>query len=151
MPGAGVLGELLAGCRGVRMLVTSREPLRLAGEQQYEVPVLDPEDAIELFIARATAVAPGLIIERETAAAVCERLDRLPSRSSSPPPEPRRSRRPRSLIGSSAACRPLPAVRATRRGASKRFRRRSTGATNCSPTGTAAVHPTRRVRWRLHA
>ena len=77
-PGTGVLGELLAGCPGVRMLVTSREPLHLAGEQQYEVPVLDPEDAIELFVARARAVAPGLVIERETAAAVCERLDRLP-------------------------------------------------------------------------
>ena len=76
--GVGVLAELLAGCPGVRMLVTSREPLHLAGEQQYEVPVLDREDAIELFTARATAVAPNLVIERETAAAVCERLDRLP-------------------------------------------------------------------------
>ena len=77
-PGVGVLGELLAGCPGVRMLVTSREPLHLAGEQQYEVPVLDREDAIELFVARAGAVASNLVIERETAAAVCERLDRLP-------------------------------------------------------------------------
>jgi predicted ATPase/DNA-binding SARP family transcriptional activator len=76
--GVGVLGELLAGCQGVRMLVTSREPLHLAGEQQYEVPVLDPEEAIELFTARARAVAPNLVIERQTAAAVCEQLDRLP-------------------------------------------------------------------------
>ena len=60
------------------MLVTSREPLHLAGEQQYEVPVLDPEEAIELFIARARTVVPALIIERDTAGAVCERLDRLP-------------------------------------------------------------------------
>ena len=77
-PEVGILGELLAGCPGVRMLVTSREPLHLAGEQQYEVPVLDPEEAIELFIARARTVVPALIIERETAGAVCERLDRLP-------------------------------------------------------------------------
>ena len=49
--GVGVLGELLAGCPAVRMLVTSREPLHLAGEQQYEVPVLEPEDALELFVA----------------------------------------------------------------------------------------------------
>lgn len=77
-PGVGVLGELLAGCPAVRMLVTSREALHLAGEQQYEVPVLEPEDAIELFVARAGAVAPNLVIERETAGAVCERLDRLP-------------------------------------------------------------------------
>ncbi len=76
--GVGVLGELLARCPGVRMLMTSREPLHLAGEQQYEVPVLEREDAIELFTARAKTVAPGVIIERETAAAVCERLDCLP-------------------------------------------------------------------------
>jgi predicted ATPase len=76
--GTGVLGQLLAGCPGVRMLVTSREPLHLAGEQQYEVPVLDLGDAIELFSARAKAVAPSLIFERETLGAVCERLDRLP-------------------------------------------------------------------------
>ena len=78
MPGVDVLGRLLAVCPGVRMLVTSREPLRFAAEQQYEVPVLDPEDAIELFVARARAVAPSVIVEREIAGAVCERLDRLP-------------------------------------------------------------------------
>jgi predicted ATPase len=77
-PGVGVLGDLLAGGPGVRMLVTSREPLRLAGEQQYEVPVLEVEDAIELFTARARTVAPNLIIERDWVGAVCERLDRLP-------------------------------------------------------------------------
>jgi predicted ATPase/DNA-binding SARP family transcriptional activator len=77
-PGVGVLGELLARCPGVRMLVTSREPLHLAGEQQYEVPVLDLGDAIDLFIARANTVAPNLVIDRETVGAVCERLDRLP-------------------------------------------------------------------------
>jgi predicted ATPase/DNA-binding SARP family transcriptional activator len=77
-PGTGVLGQLLAGCPGVRMLATSREPLHLAGEQQYEVPVLDLGDAIELFTARAKAVAPSVIIERETVGAVCEQLDRLP-------------------------------------------------------------------------
>ncbi len=77
-PGVGVLGEMLGVCPGLRILATSREPLHLAGEQQYEVPVLDPEDAIELFIARAETVAPSLTIEREIAEAVCERLDWLP-------------------------------------------------------------------------
>ena len=60
------------------MLVTGREPLHLAGEQQYDVPVLEPADAIELFTARAKTRAPNLIIERGTVAVVCERLDRLP-------------------------------------------------------------------------
>jgi predicted ATPase/DNA-binding SARP family transcriptional activator len=77
-PEVGVLGELLADCPDVGMLVTSRVPLHLAGEQQYEVPVLERGDAIELFVARAKAVAPDLVIERETAGAVCDRLDRLP-------------------------------------------------------------------------
>lgn len=77
-PGTAVLGELLAGCPGVRILTTSREPLHLAGEQQYEVPVLDPEDAIELFTTRAKTVAPDLVIDRDAASAICERLDRLP-------------------------------------------------------------------------
>ena len=78
LSGVGVLGELLARCLGVRMLATSREPLHLAGEQQYEVPELDREDAIELFSARAAAVAPGVSVERDVAGAICERLDRLP-------------------------------------------------------------------------
>lgn len=77
-PGVGILGELLAGSPGVRMLATSREPLHLGGEQQYEVPVLEFEDAIELFTARAKTVAPNLIIDRDYVGAVCERLDRLP-------------------------------------------------------------------------
>ena len=75
---AGVLGELLARCPGVRMLVTSREPLHLAGEQQYDVPVLEPDDAIELFTSRARSVAPRLNVDLELADAICDRLDRLP-------------------------------------------------------------------------
>jgi predicted ATPase/DNA-binding SARP family transcriptional activator len=77
-PHTAILGELLATCPHLRLLVTSREPLHLAGEQQYEVPVLQPEDAVELFTARAHAVAPGLIIDPEIARQICERLDRLP-------------------------------------------------------------------------
>ena len=73
-----VLAELLASCHGLRMIATSREPLRLGGEQQYEVPVLEPEDAIELFTSRARAIAPRLTIPPELAGAICERLDRLP-------------------------------------------------------------------------
>ena len=72
------LSELLARCPGVRMLVTSREPLHLAAEQQYQVPLLAREDALELFTARARVVAPSVIIERDTVGAVCEQLDRLP-------------------------------------------------------------------------
>jgi len=76
--GSAILGELLAGCPRLTLLVTSREPLHLAGEQQYEVPVLEPQDAIELFATRAHAVAPGINVDPELAARICDRLDRLP-------------------------------------------------------------------------
>jgi predicted ATPase len=77
-PGAAVLGGLLAAAPGLRLLTTSREPLRLAGEQQYEVPVLEAVDAVELFSARAHSVAPRLTVDPDLTGRICERLDRLP-------------------------------------------------------------------------
>jgi predicted ATPase len=69
--------DLLAACPGLDVLVTSRERLRVAGEQVYAVPVLERSDARELFVARARAAAP----EFEPDAHVdelCARLDDLP-------------------------------------------------------------------------
>ena len=77
-PSTVVLGDLLTGCPGLRMLVTSREPLHLVGEQQYEVPVLEPEDAVALFDSRTQAVVPGLVVHPKLAGAICARLDYLP-------------------------------------------------------------------------
>ncbi len=77
-PGTAVLAELLSGCQGLTMIVTSREPLHLAGERQYEVPALEHGDASELFITRAQAVAPRLSVDPDVVGAICERLDRLP-------------------------------------------------------------------------
>jgi predicted ATPase/DNA-binding SARP family transcriptional activator len=76
--GAVELGELLASCPGLTLLATSREPLRLAGEQQYEVPVLEPKDAVALFESRTHAVVPGLVVHPKLAEAICARLDYLP-------------------------------------------------------------------------
>jgi predicted ATPase len=76
--GSGVLAELLSACPGLRLLVTSREPLRLLGERQYEVPVLARADAVELFTTRAHATAPRQAVTSELAAEICERLDCLP-------------------------------------------------------------------------
>jgi predicted ATPase/DNA-binding SARP family transcriptional activator len=76
--GSAVLAEVLSACPGATLLVTSREPLHLAGEQQYEVPVLEPEDAVALFDSRTQAVVPGLVVHPKLADAICARLDYLP-------------------------------------------------------------------------
>jgi predicted ATPase/class 3 adenylate cyclase len=74
---AGELVGLLAACPNHQLLVTSRELLRLPGEQAYPVPSLEPEDATELFTARARAAdprfEPGPIVEE-----LCSQLDNLP-------------------------------------------------------------------------
>jgi predicted ATPase/DNA-binding SARP family transcriptional activator len=76
--GSAVLAEMLSACPGLTLLVTSREPLHLAGEQQYEVPVLEREDAVALFDSRVQAVLPGLVVHPKLAGAICARLDYLP-------------------------------------------------------------------------
>lgn len=72
-----VIGELLSGAPGCAAIVTSRERLSIAGEQEYPVPPLSPGDAVELFTARARQVEPGFEPGEEVEA-ICARLDRLP-------------------------------------------------------------------------
>ena len=50
--------SLLAECPHVDVLVTSRERLRVQGEQVYPVPVLSRAEASRLFVARARAAHP---------------------------------------------------------------------------------------------
>ena len=75
---AGEVGDLLRRCPRVQLLVTSREPLHIAGEREYPVPPLAEAPAVELFRERAQAVDPDLDVPWETASAIVERLDRLP-------------------------------------------------------------------------
>ena len=72
------LAELIAATSDVRMLVTSREPLDIAAERRYQVPLLERSAAIELFNDRADAV--GAIVDEDAAAvaAICDRLEGLP-------------------------------------------------------------------------
>jgi non-specific serine/threonine protein kinase len=88
--------DLLTGCAHLRILVTSRVPLRVAGEHEYPVPPLSHPaaktpmtasslerfPATALFLDRARAVCPGLAtLADEQAGAVaeiCARLDGLP-------------------------------------------------------------------------
>ena len=68
---------LLAACPNLQLVVTSRELLRLPGEQAYPIPPLEPEDATELFTTRARAVDPGFEA-RPVVHELCSRLDNLP-------------------------------------------------------------------------
>ena len=52
---ATVADSLLRGCPNLRILATSREPLRAAGERAYRLPSLDDNDAVALFADRAQA------------------------------------------------------------------------------------------------
>lgn len=71
------LAETLAACPNLRLVVTSRELLRLPGEQAYPVSPLEPRDATELFTARAQAVDPGFA-PGSVVTELCSRLDNLP-------------------------------------------------------------------------
>jgi predicted ATPase/class 3 adenylate cyclase len=71
------LGQLLADCPRLQLMVTSREVLRLPGEQAYPVPPLEPDDGTELFLARARAARPDFT-QSPAVAELCTRLDNLP-------------------------------------------------------------------------
>jgi predicted ATPase/DNA-binding SARP family transcriptional activator len=78
---APALAELLANAPRLRLLATSRVPLRVSGEQEYAVPPLPAHEAEALFAARATAVDAEFALTEETApfvARICARLDGLP-------------------------------------------------------------------------
>jgi predicted ATPase/DNA-binding XRE family transcriptional regulator len=78
---APLLVSLLQACPGLRILVTSTEPLRLRSEQRHKVPPLAPAASAELFIQRAQAVDPDFAATAENAGAItelCLRLDCLP-------------------------------------------------------------------------
>jgi len=104
--GAPVVAEILRGAPRVSVIVTSRAPLRVSGEQEYPVPGLPaPRDllalselekmnlpagdrlldaagatqfeAVRLFIARAVAVRPDFTVTNENAPAVAGIAARL--------------------------------------------------------------------------
>ena len=75
LPAAPFLSDLLEAAAGLRLLVTSRAVLHVAGEHEYPVPPLD--EAEELFVARARAVDPSFAPDGAVAA-ICARLEGLP-------------------------------------------------------------------------
>jgi predicted ATPase/class 3 adenylate cyclase len=71
------LPPLLQSCPNLHLLVTSRELLRLPGEQAYPVAALDPRDGAELFLARARAAEPEFEPD-DALPELCSRLEQLP-------------------------------------------------------------------------
>jgi predicted ATPase len=68
-------------CRDVRILATSREPLRVPGGLALTILPLPLRHAVTMFGLRAAEAAPGFGItpeNRATVEAICRRLDRLP-------------------------------------------------------------------------
>lgn len=95
LPAASQLADLLEGCLGVKMVVTSRASLRLRAEKILPIPPLtippieefhqslslSQYSAIQLFIQRCQAVKADFQVTNENAPAVaeiCYRLDGLP-------------------------------------------------------------------------
>ena len=71
------LAELLASCPDLDLLVTSREPLHISGEQEYSVPPLRHEEGVGFFVTRARAVEPDFEPD-EAVTEICRGLDDLP-------------------------------------------------------------------------
>src|SRR5207245_9886259 len=70
---AGDVSLLLVAAPQLKVVVTSRARLRLAGEHEYPVPPLPESDAIALFDVRARAATPTSRVElaRTPAPAIC--------------------------------------------------------------------------------
>ena len=71
------LAALLTSCPHLDLLVTSREPLHVTGEQEYPVPPFVHEEGVGFFLARARAVKPDFQAD-DAVAEICRRLDDLP-------------------------------------------------------------------------
>jgi predicted ATPase/class 3 adenylate cyclase len=95
MDAAPLVAALVASSPKLKVLVTSRVPLRIGGEQQFAVPPLTVaphdrtgrahdrarSDAVALFLQRALAVKPDLTLDDANLNAIqmiCARLDGLP-------------------------------------------------------------------------
>jgi predicted ATPase len=78
---AQVVRRLLARVPGLCLLATSRQPLRIEGEQELPLSGLDARDALRLFVDRAQASRPDFAVtsrNEEALRNLCDRLDGIP-------------------------------------------------------------------------
>jgi predicted ATPase/transcriptional regulator with XRE-family HTH domain len=90
---AALAADILHGCRGVRIVATSRQALGVEGEQVFglrplslpppgaDVPPAAGSEAVELFVHRAAVARGDFALSASTVAAVgeiCRRLDGIP-------------------------------------------------------------------------
>ena len=71
------LAELLAASPALRIIATSREPVRIAGEWQLDLPPMDEGDAARLFVERAQGVRAD-VGDSPAVHELVRRLDNLP-------------------------------------------------------------------------
>jgi predicted ATPase/class 3 adenylate cyclase len=71
------VSALLAEATDLRVLVTSRERLGVAAEQEYAVPTMVAAEAVALFTTRAQRLRPDFEPD-DAVAEICQRLDGLP-------------------------------------------------------------------------
>ena len=74
---APAVADLLGAAPRIKILVTSREPLRLSSEWEYLVPPMPQSEALALFVERARALRNGFQAD-DAVAEICRRLDGLP-------------------------------------------------------------------------
>lgn len=78
---AAYIADILESTTTVRVLATSRSPLAIGAERVYpldSLPSAGGGAAVELFVERARAARPGVVLPLETIARLCDRLDGLP-------------------------------------------------------------------------
>lgn len=93
LPGASIVSTLLSAAPGLKVVTTSRIPLRISGEREFPVPSLDVPDAnvrfsevglapsVRLFASRAAAVRPDFELNQtniDTVSSIARSLDGLP-------------------------------------------------------------------------
>ena len=56
---AHAVAQVVAAAADLRLLVTSREPLRIAGEIEFDLPSLNHDEAVALFLFARSGCSTG--------------------------------------------------------------------------------------------